>query len=121
MSPHPFVHIELSAKDPAASSKFYAELCGWKVEVDPKFDYYQFRIDNGFGGAFVKPDGQMYEAGDVVPYIGTDNIDAMLNRIESLGGKVVQPKTRIEGIGWYAFFADPSGTRMGLFESISPR
>ncbi len=120
MNALPFVHIELSAQDPAASSKFYAALCGWKIEVDPKFDYYQFGIDKSFGGGFVKPDGQTYKVGDVVPYIGTDDIDSMLKKVESLGGKVLQPKTPIEGIGWFAFFADPGENRVGLFETIGP-
>ena len=120
MPAHPFVHIELSAKDPAATSKFYSELCGWKIEVDPKFDYYQFAIDGAFGGGFVKPDGKTYKPGDVIPYIGTDDIDAMLKKVESLGGKVLLPKTEIPGMGRYAFFADPGGNRMGLFAGNMP-
>lgn len=116
MSSHPFVHIEISAKDPATLSKFYKDLCGWKIEVDPKFEYYMFSAEGGPGGGFVKPDNQMYKAGDIVPYIGTDDIDAMLKKAESLGGKVLLPKTEIPGMGWYAFFADPTGNRLGFFQ-----
>ncbi len=121
MAAHPFVHIELSAKDPAASSKFYSELCGWKIEVDPQADYYMFSSEGGPGGGFVKPDGKTYKAGDVVPYIGTDDIDATLKKVESLGGKVLLPKTEIPGMGWYAFFSDPGGNRMGLFAESPKR
>jgi uncharacterized protein len=117
MPAHPIVHLELSAKDPAAASKFYADLCGWKIEVDPNFNYYQFTAEGGPGGGFVQPDGKMYNAGDVVPYIGTDDIDAMLKKAEALGGKVVLPKTEIPGQGWFAFFTDPSGNRIGLYAS----
>lgn len=120
MPNHPFVHVELSAKDPATLSKFYAELCGWKIEVDPRFDYYQFAAEGGPGGGFVKTDVQMYKPGDVLLYIGTDDVDGMLKKAESLGGKVLQPKTEIPGIGWFALFADPTGNRMGLFQGNMP-
>ena len=63
----------------------------------------------------MKVDGLQYKAGDIVPYIDTDDIDAMLKKIESLGGKTLVPKTSIGDMGWFAFFADPTGNRMGLF------
>jgi len=31
---NPIVHLELAAHDPAASSKFYANVFGWKIERD---------------------------------------------------------------------------------------
>ena len=45
MSAHPIVHIEISAKDPAAASKFYAELFGWKMSVDPQQDYHIYEAE----------------------------------------------------------------------------
>ena len=121
MPTFPIVHLELSAKDPAAASKFYAELAGWKIEHDPQFSYYQFSAEGGPGGGFVEPDGKRYNVGDVIPYLGTDDIDATLKKAVSLGGKVLLPKTEIPGMGWYAFFADPTGNRIGLYTSMHPR
>lgn len=121
MAVYPIVHLEISAKDPAAASKFYADLAGWKIEVDPNFNYYQFSAEGGPGGGFVVPDGKQYNTGDVIPYLGTDDLDSSLKKVVSLGGKVVLPKTEIPGMGWYAFFADPSGNRMGLYQSTRPQ
>ncbi len=115
MPTYPLVYFEISAKDPANSAKFYAELFGWKITVDPKMDYHQFTAEGGPGGGFPKADGKDYKAGDVIAYLAADDIDAMLKKIAAHGGKVLQPKTEIPGEGWYAFFADPSGNRMGLF------
>ncbi len=115
MAAHPIVHIELSATDPAASAKFYSELFGWKIDHDPAFDYYQFAPQSGPGGGFVKAGMQGYNKGDVIPYIETEDIDATLKKIESAGGKTLLPKTEIQGIGWFAFFSDPGGNRMGLY------
>lgn len=114
----PFVHVEISAKDPAAASRFYSELFGWKIERDPQADYYMFAAEGGPGGGFVKPDGDQYKAGDVVPYLGTDDIDGLLKKIEARGGKTLLKKTEIPGMGWYAFFADPTGNRLGLFQEL---
>ncbi len=115
MAGHPIVHIDISAKDTAAASKFYAELCGWHIDFAPDFTYYQFRGDGGPGGGFVKVDGQMYKQGDILLYIAADDIEAFLKKAATLGGKTLQPKTEIPGVGWFALFADPSGNRMGVF------
>lgn len=115
MAAHPIAHLELSAVDPAAASRFYADLFGWKISHNEKHDYYIFEGEGGPRGGFVKPDGKQHKAGDVVVYIGTDDIDATLKRVESLGGKVLLPKTEIPGVAWYALFADPTGNRLGLY------
>ncbi len=119
MASHPIVHVEISAKDPVAAGKFYADVFGWKVETDPQFNYTQFQGEGGPGGGFVKPD-ETYKVGDIVPYLDTDDIDATLRKIESAGGKVMLPKTEIPGQGWFAFFSDPTGNRMGLYTSVRP-
>lgn len=114
MSTHPIVHIEISTKDAPASAKFYSEVFGWKIEVDPRFNYHQFAGEGGPGGGFVNVD-EHTKAGDVIPYLAADDIDAMLRKVERTGGKVLQPKTEIPGVGWFAFFADPTGNRIGLY------
>jgi len=48
-------------------------------------------------------------------YIGTDDIDASLAKVEAHGGKTVLPKTEIPGIGWFAIFTDQTGNRLALF------
>ncbi len=121
MATHPIVHMEISAADPAAASKFYSDLFGWKIVVDPRFNYHQFSAGGSAGaidGAFVATDGETYKPGDIIPYIGTDDIDGMLKRVEDLGGRILQPKTEIPGTGWFAFFVDPTGNRIGLYTGM---
>lgn len=116
MPASPIVHIELAAKDPAASSKFYADVFGWKIEVDPNFNYHQFAAEGGPGGGF-NPVNENFKEGEVIPYLGTDDIEAALKKVERAGGKVLQTKQEIPGIGWFAFFADPAGNRIGLYKA----
>ena len=115
MSDHPFVHIEIPAENPLAAGKFYQQLFHWKTEDVPQYDYVTFDADKGLGGGFPRIDGQTYKPNDVIVYIGTDDIDTTLQRIEALGGKTLLPKSEIPGIGWYAFFSDPTGNRLALF------
>ena len=76
-----------------------------------------FQAEPGPGGGFVQVgDEGGYKAGEVLIYVSTDDIDATLARIESLGGKTIQPKTEIPGVGWFARFADPSGNTIALFK-----
>ena len=114
----PIVHIEISAKDLAAASTFYSELFGWQIEVDTDADYYMFAAEGGPGGGFVHTDGVQYKAGDIIPYLETDDIDGLLKKIEAMGGKALTKKTEIPGMGWYAFFADPTGNRLGLYTGL---
>ena len=117
MSKHSFVHVEFAAEDPKATSEFYAKLFSWKTEAMPEMDYYMFDVEPGPGGGFPKVDGEMYKAGDVIVYVSTDDIEASLAKAEELGGKTLLPKTEIPGMGWFAFFSDPTGNRVGLFKS----
>jgi len=120
MPDHSIVHIEIPANDPATAGKFYADLFGWKLQVDPAFDYHMFQAEPGPGGGFVKAgeESSGYKVGEVLIYVSTDDIDATLARIESLGGKTLAPKTEIPHTGWFAIFADPTGNRIALFTGM---
>lgn len=118
MADHPIVHVDFSAQNPEEAGKFYADLFGWSIRSMPEFDYVTFQPESGPGGGFMKPDNEMYNAGDVIVYVETDDIEASLARAESLGGKTLLSKTEIPGIGWFAFFSDPTGNRVGLYTGL---
>ncbi len=123
MANHPVVHIDIPANDPKASSKFYADAFDWKIHSDPNFDYHMFQAEGGPGGGFTKTGESMgpyrYNPGDVLIYIGTDDIDASLAKVTAHGGKTVLAKTEIPGVGWWAVFSDPTGNKIGLFTGMS--
>jgi predicted enzyme related to lactoylglutathione lyase len=121
MSSHPIVHIDIPASDPKATSTFYEDAFGWKIDVAPEFDYYMFKAEGGPGGGFNKlgvMEGVVVKPGDVLIYIGTDDIDASLAKVTALGGQVVLPKTEIPQVGWWGVFSDPTGNKIGLFTDI---
>jgi len=119
MSDHPIVHIEIPAHNTKAASQFYADVFGWKITTDPNFDYHMFSAEGGPGGGFVnigEMGGVTYKQGELMVYIGTDDIEASLAAVEKHGGKIVLPKTEIPQVGWFAFFTDPAGNRVALYK-----
>jgi uncharacterized protein len=105
-------HWEIPSTDLSKSTKFYAALFGWKMQ-SWSGDYALFEVEGGVGGGIAKVD-KMPEPGIDV-YIGVGDIPAVLAKAEALGGKVEKPKTEIGGgMGFYAFFRDPCGCRIGI-------
>ena len=46
-----------------------------------------------------------------------DGIDDALKQIEAEGGSTITPRTPIPGMGAFAYFTDPEGNVMGLWET----
>ena len=122
----PIVHIEITADDPKAAGKFYEDAFGWQIHTDQQFDYTMFQAEGGPGGGFISVSGaasmgaKFYEAGKALLYINSDDVDADLRKVESLGGSTVAPKYEIPGVGWFGVFKDPAGNTMALFKA-APR
>ena len=116
MATHPIVHVEIPASNTKEAGEFYSKLFDWKLELDTNFNYLQFQPQGGPGGAFVDVD-ETTKPGNVLVYIGADDIDTVLSQVEQLGGKIITPKMEIPMTGWFAVFSDPTGNRIGLYTS----
>jgi len=113
---HPIVHIEIPTESRERAGDFYSQVFDWNVQQMPEMIYATWQASGGPGGGFAPADGQMVQIGQVVAYIGTDDINGSLSKIEANGGKTVLGKTEIPGMGWFALFNDPAGNKLGLFE-----
>jgi uncharacterized protein len=87
------------------------------------YNYVQFQAEGGPGGGFAELAGSTannpeYKPDSLIVYVGSDDIDADLAKVESLGGKTVFPKTEIPHVGWFAIFTDPTGNRIALFKGV---
>ncbi len=47
------------------------------------------------------------------------NLDEAIAKIQASGGRVVEPRLPIPGIGWYATCAEPGGLRFGIIQADS--
>ena len=112
---HPIVHWEIAAKDANKAREFYGALFDWKIEVDPALNY--GLVDTGGEGI----NGGIFQAqGEMPPYltvyVNVDDLQAYLDKAESLGGKTIVPPTPIPNMGAFAMFHDPEGNLVGLFK-----
>ena len=115
-----FTHIEIPADDTDRARRFYGELFGWKFADEiPGFEgYHMFSTpvgDEGMAGAIGKR-GEMAPE-KVRAYVRVDSIDDSLSKVTELGGSVLEPKSVVEGMGWYAVFTDTEGNELALWEN----
>jgi hypothetical protein len=111
--------FEIPATDFQRAVKFYGaifETSLQHVRMDG-FDMgmFPYKQGEGIGGAVVTGEG--YEpttTGAVVYLNGGDDLNGVLNRVESAGGKILSPKFSIGENGFCAFFVDSEGNKVGL-------
>jgi predicted enzyme related to lactoylglutathione lyase len=115
MSDHKIVHIELSAKDHKALSKFYADVFGWEMQHIDEMDFTTFKAGDGVAGGF-NPVTETNPAGTVTIYIETDDVTASLNDVQKAGGTIISPEMEIPNTGKFGIFRDPQGNMIGLFK-----
>jgi hypothetical protein len=116
MTNHSIVHVELSAKDRKALSKFYQDVFGWEVEHMDQMNYTTFKAGDGVAGGF-NPVTDQNPAGTVIVYIATDDVTASLNQVQKAGGTILVPEMEIPNTGKFGLFRDPQGNMMGLFKA----
>jgi predicted enzyme related to lactoylglutathione lyase len=116
------VHFEIPANNPEKLSGFYKDLFGWKFEkmsMGEMGDYWMIETKAGQDSAGVN--GGMMKKMDPnqrpVNYVLVESVDDFTKKIQSLGGKIIMPKTPIPNMGAFALALDPEGNAFGVFES----
>ncbi|HBG25851.1 MAG: glyoxalase [Planctomycetes bacterium GWF2_41_51] len=114
------VHFEIPADDVERASKFYNMLFNWKPEKVPgPYEYWMLHTkktesDFGINGGISR---RKSESEHIIDYIEVDSIENYLRKVESLGGKVVEKKTAIHKMGWFAICLDTEKNTFGLWET----
>ena len=113
-SPHPVVHVEILGIDAPRLQRFYADLFGWKITLNPAgYGYLPVAPAPPValtGGIGLSPQGQPL----VIFYVKVLDPAATLKRAETLGGRIVVPPVEVPGGITFARFADPEGNMIGL-------
>ncbi|HVX01196.1 MAG TPA: VOC family protein, partial [Candidatus Babeliaceae bacterium] len=50
--------------------------------------------------------------------IQVDSVDEYVQKVEAAGGKLIEPKMEIPGMGYYAYVQDTEGNLLGLWEPM---
>lgn len=124
------VHFEIPADDLDRAKGFYGSVFGWDLETTamPGGGEYTGAITTPVDEATSAPvepgaiNGGLFVRSEELPTspvltIGVDSIDDTLRMVEAGGGATVAPKAAIPGMGAFAYFTDPEGNVMGLWET----
>lgn len=115
--------VDLASSDPAGSRDFYGKLLGWQVEVNPDPQYGGYAIAKAAGKdvAGIGPK-MMPEAPTAWSlYIGSDDVDALAQKVQSAGGKVIAQPMDVGDQGRMAVFQDPSGAFISAWQARAMR
>lgn len=124
------IHFEIPANNPEKLSEFYRSLFGWKFEkmsMGDQGDYWMIETRAGTsqnaekaqntagtnGGMMKKTDANQKP----INYVLVESVDDFSKKIQTLGGKIIIPKTPIPNMGAFAVGLDPEGNAFGIFES----
>jgi len=119
---HPVVHFEIIGRDPTKLRSYYGELFDWEFDVgdattetvSPPGTYGFVNsattdggVNGGVGG------GEGYEP-RVLFYVSVPNVEAALQKAESLGGKRLMGPEGKPGVLYVGQFIDPEGNLVGV-------
>lgn len=111
--------FEIPAKDLTRAIQFYQEILSLEIErlefpgVEMGLFPYQ---DQRVMGVIMKGEGYEPSSKGVTIYLnGGDNLQTILDKVESKGGTVIIPKTpHADESGYFAIFHDIEGNKIGL-------
>jgi uncharacterized protein len=118
------VHFELPYDDEARASAFYRDVFGWDTQKMEQWDYVSVMTgpsgdrgptEPGYIGGGMTTRGGTNTAPVIT--IGTDDIDAAFATIREHGGEPLGDKQPVGDMGWAAYFRDPEGNVVGLWQN----
>ena len=119
------IWYELLTNDAAASTAFYGEVIGWKVQPPRPGDERGYRmIDTASShiGGMMQLTEQMRSNGAKPTwlfYVGVDDVDATVKKVEAAGGTILMKAFDIPNVGRLAMIADPQGIPLYIMRGAS--
>ena len=121
------VHFEIPYDDGDRARAFYEKAFGWQMMSPPGMEYTIIMSgpsgDEGPTEAGIHQRRMMQRQG---PFTGpnvvidVDNIEDALEAVTSAGGTTVEQRQAVGDMGFSAYFTDPEGNLMGIWESAAP-
>jgi uncharacterized protein len=121
------VHFEIPFDDVERAKAFYRDVFGWQLQDIPDWKY--VTVSSGptredgtatepgyIGGGMTARSG--VNNGTVIT-IDTDDADATLATVAEHGGEVLQEKVPVGDMGFAAYFKDPEGNVVGLWQDAA--
>lgn len=113
----PYVtYVEFNVPDSKQAAEFYKKAFGWEAQGWGDDDYMvvshgdEAGIDAGLDKA---KDGKPL----AVPVITVPSVDEYAGKVKAAGGEIVIEKFPIPSQGYAAYFTDPGGLTVGIYEN----
>jgi predicted enzyme related to lactoylglutathione lyase len=124
------MHFEIPVDKMDRGKKFYSEVFGWNIQAvpgaSPGVDYIMA------GTAKADEKGSVTEKGAIngglversgplkhpVITIEVEDLDKALEDVKKHGGKISMKKTPMAEMGFFAYFEDPEGNILGLWQPV---
>ena len=117
-------YFDLTVSNLEDARKFFEQVLGWRFEKFPMpYEYYRIwtgdsnepGLDGGIGEIKDAPiAGGKPMTLITIPVL---SLDETIKLVERNGGSVIEPKTAIPGIGWFATCAEPGRLKFGLIQA----
>jgi predicted enzyme related to lactoylglutathione lyase len=114
-----FSWFELMTPNFEATRKFYTEIFGWSWgEIDNiKIPYTNIKVyGEAVGGLMHPPEGA---TPNWAIYVTVDDVDAVAEKIPTLGGKILVQPSDVPNIGRFCVFQDPHGAVINMMTYIA--
>lgn len=120
-TPGSFTWNELATRDVQGAMDFYEKLFGWSFKKMGNVEYYVIQNNGRINGGIIPMDEKW---GDMPPvwmvYLSVADIDASLEKVKELGGKVDTDIIEADETGRFAIIFDPAGAPVTLIQTDKP-
>ncbi len=109
-------HFEIPVDDPDRAEQFYASVFGWTFQRYPGAPQYYGMATTGESEPGIN--GALFQRGSdsqTTLTMSVDSIEDAAAAVVAAGGKILQDKTPIPSMGWFATCEDTEGNQFGLF------
>jgi predicted enzyme related to lactoylglutathione lyase len=109
--------FDIPVSDMARAITFYEHVTSQKLKRMPVGENKETALFEADGCLFLAPEDKPSHFGSRVYFNADSGVDDWLVRVEAAGGKTLVAKTPIgSGQGFFAYFEDTEGNRVGLHE-----
>ncbi len=117
-------YFDLTVRDVGEAKAFFEKVLGWRfARFEMPYEYYRIEagsadesgIDGGIGAIADTATSEGRPMTQVT--VPVPSLDDSLAKVVAAGGRVVEPRMPIPGIGWYATCAEPGGLKFGLIQA----
>ena len=127
------IHFEVQAEDPERASTFYRDVFGWDVQewvipgvqipdenrywlVNTMIDPMQATVNGGIVLRRGPPPAEGQPVNTFLCTVEVPDLGAFVEKVRASGGRVMEPRMAVRGIGWWARCTDTEGNLFGMLQ-----